>query len=192
MYMYTYIQTQHTHTRTHTHVAISRASVTRREIYGFERGRSEDGRKQEMRRSNDRKPFSSDFQRFRRQQPPCQRCLELPLLRSNHVEKTAPLKRVRYLLQMREKNTNRVHMRRWILMVKNIHIFNCTLSSGEQVSLQYYRLSFANKFLLLDISSNQYPRISRDGNMSFYFTNVYFMLKRKWRDSLKIFVSNEI
>lgn len=77
-------------------------------------------------------------------------------------------------------------------MVKNIHICNCTLSSGEQISLQYYRLSFANKFLLLDISSNQYPRISRDGNMSFYFTNVYFMLKRKWRDSLKIFISNEI
>lgn len=41
-YIHVYV---HTHKHIHTHVAISRASVTRREIYGFERERSEDGRK---------------------------------------------------------------------------------------------------------------------------------------------------
>lgn len=46
-YVHVYIHAQtdtHTHARI-IHVAISRASVTRREIYGFERERSEDGRK---------------------------------------------------------------------------------------------------------------------------------------------------
>lgn len=137
-YVHVYV---HTHKHIHTHVAISRASVTRREIYGFERERSEDGRKQEMRRSNDRKPFSSDFQRFRRQQPPCQRCLELPLLRSDHIEKTAPLKRVRYLLRMKKKNTSRVHTKKRVLTMKNIYLQLYIIERRATVSLRY-RLSF--------------------------------------------------